>query len=165
MVEYFETQFDLGLSETEIDAIEEELCADIKSAARHPEEGTPLEQMVAADLVYDVGMDGLTTIRYVLRSLEEWGDPKARAVQIAHILRDIVGNPFRPVTFDPSWRTSTVLALAQGIYDSRDFSLMPILADALQDGGCDNVDVLDHCREEKAAHVRGCFVVDSLLGK
>jgi hypothetical protein len=41
---------------------------------------------------------------------------------------------------------------------------MPILADALQDAGCDNVNVLDHCREERE-HVRGCWVIDMLLGK
>ena len=56
------------------------------------------------------------------------------------LLRDIFGNPFRPVTFDPDWRTTTAVQLAQQMYDSRDFSAMPILADALQDAGCDNAD-------------------------
>ncbi|MBY0458328.1 MAG: hypothetical protein K2V38_13385 [Gemmataceae bacterium] len=65
------------------------------------------------------------------------------------------------------------------MYESRDFSAMPILADALQDAGCDNPDILDHCRNagggsgepaggssaEAAAHVRGCWVVDLVLGK
>ena len=76
----------------------------------------------------------------------------------------IFGNPFRPVSVDPSWLTPTVLALAQGIYEARDFSPMPILADALQDAGCDNTEILDHCRGE-GPHVRGCFVIDLLLGK
>lgn len=74
-------------------------------------------------------------------------------------------NPFRPVAFDSAWRTSTAIALAQQMYESRDFSAMPILADALQDAGCDNADVLDHCRDQNATHVRGCWVVDALLGK
>ena len=80
------------------------------------------------------------------------------------LLSDIFGNPFRPVTFSPDLRTSTVVALANQMYESRDFSAMPILADALQDAGCDNEDVLDHCRGA-GPHVRGCWVVDMLLGK
>jgi hypothetical protein len=79
-------------------------------------------------------------------------------------LRDIFGNPFRPVTFLPEWRTSTVVALATGIYAERAFDRMPILADALQDAGCDNEDILNHCRSE-GVHVRGCWVVDLVLAK
>jgi hypothetical protein len=81
------------------------------------------------------------------------------------LARDIFGNPFRPVTFDPDWRTSTAVALAKQMYDSRDFGAMPILADALQDAGCDNDDVLKHCHDAKQVHVRGCWVVDLVLGK
>ena len=80
------------------------------------------------------------------------------------LLRCIFGNPFRPITLDPTWLTSTVLALAQQMYDSRDFSPMPILADALQDAGCDIEEILNHCRQP-GEHVRGCFVADLLLGK
>jgi hypothetical protein len=80
------------------------------------------------------------------------------------LLRDIFGNPFRPVTILPEWRTSTVLALSQGIYDEKAFDRMPILADALQDAGCDNEQVLGHCRGP-GPHVRGCFVMDACLGK
>jgi len=79
-------------------------------------------------------------------------------------LRDTFGNPFRSVAFDPAWRTSTVVALAEQMYDSRDFSAMPILADALQDAGCDSDDILAHCRGD-GPHVRGCWVVDLVLGK
>jgi hypothetical protein len=82
-----------------------------------------------------------------------------------HILYEIFGNPFRPVAFAPEWRTDTVLALARQMYEARDFSAMPILADALQDAGCDNEPVLGHCRERDATHVRGCWVVDLVLGK
>ena len=79
-------------------------------------------------------------------------------------LRDIFGNPFRPVMFSPEWRTDTALALARQMYECRDFSAMPILADALQDAGCDNDDILNHCRQP-GEHVRGCWVVDLVLGK
>jgi hypothetical protein len=82
---------------------------------------------------------------------------------IAH-LRDIFGNPFRPVAFSPEWRTDTVVTLARTMYESREFGAMPILADALQDAGCDNDDILNHCREP-GTHVRGCWVVDLVLGK
>jgi hypothetical protein len=83
----------------------------------------------------------------------------------ASLLRDIFGNPFRPVTFSPAWRTDTALSLARQMYESRDFGAMPILADALQDAGCDNTDILNHCRDGSGAHVRGCWVVDLVLGK
>ncbi len=78
--------------------------------------------------------------------------------------RDIFGNPFRPVAFAPEWRTDTAIFLARQMYESRDFSAMPILADALQDAGCDNDDILNHCRGP-GPHVRGCWVVDLVLGK
>jgi hypothetical protein len=80
------------------------------------------------------------------------------------LLRDIFGNPFRPVAFAPEWRTDTAVALARQMYDAREFSAMPILADALQDAGCDSDEVLSHCRGE-GSHVRGCWVVDLILGK
>jgi len=89
---------------------------------------------------------------------------KERGKTWCPIIRCVFGNPFRPVAFDPNWRTSTAVALAQQIYASRDFSAMPILADALQDTGCDNAGILDHCRGP-GPHVRGCWVVDLVLGK
>jgi hypothetical protein len=76
----------------------------------------------------------------------------------------VVGNPFRPDSFDPSWRTDTAIALAAHMYDCREFSALPILADALEDAGCDCADTLDHCRSP-AVHVRGCWVLDRILEK
>lgn len=81
-----------------------------------------------------------------------------------NLLRDIFGNPFRPVAFAPEWRTDTAAALAKQMYESRDFGAMPILADALQEAGCDSEEVLNHCRGD-GPHVRGCWVVDLVLGK
>jgi hypothetical protein len=86
-----------------------------------------------------------------------------RAKQSA-LLRDLIGNPFRPVTLQSDWLTTIVLALAQGINDERAFDRLPILADALEDAGCDNADILGHCRQP-GEHARGCWVVDLLLGK
>jgi hypothetical protein len=93
----------------------------------------------------------------------ERGEHEEAAAQ-ADLVRDFICNPFRPVAFDPTWRTDTVVALARGMYESRDFGAMPILADALQDAGCDSDDILDHCRGS-GPHVRGCWVVDLVLGK
>ncbi|AMV29601.1 hypothetical protein VT84_34725 [Gemmata sp. SH-PL17] len=92
---------------------------------------------------------------------------KAIAVEAnaqSRLIRDIVGNPFRPVTVDASWLTSTVVAPAEGIYQDRAFDRLPILADALQDAGCDNPDVLNHCRGD-GPHCRGCWVIDLLTGR
>jgi hypothetical protein len=93
---------------------------------------------------------------------EAVSQPEERAQ--AELVRDIFGNPFRPVVVDPSWRTAAVVALARGIYEERAFERLPMLADALQDAGCEDDQVLGHCRYD-GPHVRGCWVVDLLLGK
>jgi hypothetical protein len=82
----------------------------------------------------------------------------------ARLLRCVFGNPFRPVALDPVWRTDTVLALARQMCDTGDFFAMPILADALQEAGCEDEAVLAHCRGD-GPHVRGCWACDLVLGK
>lgn len=89
---------------------------------------------------------------------------EAESVFQVSLVKELFGNPFRSAAFSPESRTDTAVALARQMYDSRDFSAMPILADALQDAGCDNDDILNHCRGE-GPHVRGCWVVDLVLGK
>ncbi|OWK42131.1 hypothetical protein FRUB_04209 [Fimbriiglobus ruber] len=79
------------------------------------------------------------------------------------LVRCIYGNPFHPVSLDPSWQTPTVLAVAQGIYADRAFDRLPTLADALEESGCDDPGLLNHCRTEKV-HARGCWAIDLLLG-
>lgn len=79
----------------------------------------------------------------------------------------IFGNPFRPINKSPAWlawNDGTVRKVAQSIYEERAFDRMPILVDALEDAGCDNADILNHCRSN-SPHVKGCWVVDALLGK
>jgi hypothetical protein len=88
---------------------------------------------------------------------------RAEAEHQAALLRDVFGSPFRLVLFALEWRTDTAVALARQMYEAREFSALPILADALQDAGCDDPAVLDHCRGP-GPHVRGCWVVDSVLG-
>jgi hypothetical protein len=91
---------------------------------------------------------------------DKWEDCKPQA----NLVREILGNPYRAAKFDKAWRTDTAVSLARTMYESREFSAMPILADALQDAGCDNEDILSHCRGA-GPHVRGCWVCDFLLGK
>jgi hypothetical protein len=86
------------------------------------------------------------------------------ASENARLVRCVFANPFRPVAVDPCWLTSDVVALATSIYEEKAFDRVPILADALQDAGCDKEEVLNHCRNENV-HVRGCWVVDLLFGK
>jgi hypothetical protein len=83
------------------------------------------------------------------------------------LLRDIVGNPFRPVVLEPAWlgwEGGTVVRLAQAIYEGKVFERLAYLGDALEEAGCANAEVLGHCRSE-GGHVRGCWVVDALMGK
>ena len=77
------------------------------------------------------------------------------------ILVDIFGSDGGD--FDAVWRNFRVLSIARQAYNTRDFSSLPILADALDDVGCDNVELLEHLRSE-ASHCRGCWALDSILG-
>jgi hypothetical protein len=88
----------------------------------------------------------------------------------ADLLRDIFGPlPFGPLPpLDPAvrtWNDGTVPRIAQAIYEERAFDRLPLLADALEDAGCAEEAILRHCRQQEAAHVRGCWVVDAVLGK
>jgi len=85
----------------------------------------------------------------------------------AAVFRDIVGNPFRPVHVPPDWKAwsdGTVVKLARAIYEERRFEELPILADALEEAGCTNEDMLNHCRQP-GEHARGCWVLDLVLDK
>jgi len=85
----------------------------------------------------------------------------------ADLLRDIVGNPYRSEPIDSAWlqwHEGIVVKFASSIYDNRDFGCLPVLADALEEAGCTNADILHHCRKP-GEHVRGCWVVDLVLGK
>lgn len=79
------------------------------------------------------------------------------------LLREVI-HPFRERPAGPIWLDSTVRTLAQGIVQEKAFDRMPILADALEDAGCDDTQLLDHCRTG-GKHVRGCWALDRILGK
>jgi hypothetical protein len=90
------------------------------------------------------------------------------------LLRDIVGNPVRPARIDPAWLSrdgGLIPNLAQAIHDRREFpsghldpARLAVLADALEDAGCADANLLGHLRAS-GPHVRGCWAVDLLLGK
>jgi hypothetical protein len=84
--------------------------------------------------------------------------------QLVALFQELFGNPFRPVKRLKSWLTTDVRLLASGIYDEKAFDRLPILADALQDAGCTNNDILTHCRSGRE-HVRGCWALDLILGR
>lgn len=97
----------------------------------------------------------------LLAALDRARAAEARAQ--ADLLRDLF-NPFRPAAVDPSWLTwhgGTVRRLAGAIYEERRFGDLPVLADALEEAGCSDPDVLRHCRQP-GEHVLGCWVVDRL---
>lgn len=105
---------------------------------------------------------------------DDFGDDRlerAGRKHIARLVREIVGNPFKPPRFEPSWRTRSVVELARTIFAERAFDRMPLLADALLDADCDEEAVLRHCRgtelgvKEQSQHVRGCWVVELALGR
>jgi hypothetical protein len=83
----------------------------------------------------------------------------------AKLLRDLVPNPFLSLRWNPDWFTSTVRDIGAHVYTARESGAMPILADAIQDAGCDDEQILTHCRDAKQLHVRGCWVLDAILGK
>ena len=91
-------------------------------------------------------------------------EPKVERKFQADLVRCLFGNPFRPATIVSAWRTASAVGLARGIHVEFAFDRLPILADALEDAGCDVAAALNHCRHERV-HTRGCWVVDALLGR
>jgi hypothetical protein len=83
--------------------------------------------------------------------------------QLADLCRCVFGNPFRSVS-SGSWITPAAVTIAQDIYARRDFAALPLLADLLEEAGCPEQSVLDHCRHP-GPHARGCWVVDLVLDK
>jgi hypothetical protein len=97
------------------------------------------------------------------------GDEAGWAERKAHCdcLCEMFGNPFRPLAFAPEilrWNDGTVSNLAQAIYEELRFADLPVLADALEEAGCTNPEILGHCRGS-GPHVLGCWAVDLLLGR
>jgi hypothetical protein len=107
-----------------------------------------------------------TTVQRIEQAVRD-GLETCETVWQARLVREIFGNPFRVRQFDPAWRHAqggAVLNIATAIYQERTWAEMPILADALEDAGCDDRVLLDHLHSP-APHVRGCWVLDLILGR
>jgi hypothetical protein len=138
----------------------------------HAEATTGVDLQVPAILTY-LERHGRTKrpLGYTVVPNDLWGTVNAlREISPADkepyslIFRDVFGNPFRPVVVEQTWLTARVVALAQRIYDNRAFDRLPVLAVALEEAGCDNAEILSHCRGP-GPHVRGCWALDLILGK
>ena len=127
----------------------------------------------AARLAVSVELDARAA--WEVARVASWGNPHLSRAdeQLAQcqLVRDIFGNPFRPAAISTAWQTPQVVPLAQAAYDQRELpsgtldpARLAVLADALEEAGCDNADVLNHLRGP-GPHVRGCWAVDLLLGK
>jgi hypothetical protein len=129
-----------------------------------------LSAHIAVALLTGIPIDSTETARGACAStlvaiIGEWDSEYSGEEQtLCALFRDIFGNPFRSVSIDTSWLSPDVVGLALVIYEDRAFDRMSILADALQEAGCENEDILNHCRQP-SEHARGCWVVDLLLGK
>jgi hypothetical protein len=151
----------------------------VEVAERYADGEAPGEEMAAARAAATdtaawaatdtaAGAAGAAWAAWVAASAATW-DPALVA-----LLREVFGNPFRPASVDPAWlawQGGTVPRLAQAAYDERELpsghldpARLAVLADALEEAGCSNADILGHLRGP-APHVRGCFPVDLLLGR
>jgi hypothetical protein len=155
-------------------ASKEELALAYRQAAERTDadEGSTPADMARAAAYYAADPCALRAAEFALEySLEQYINPKNFETHYRdeeqwrwRLLHDILGNPFQPSLFSPGLCTSTVEALAPSIYQERAFGHLPILADALEDAGCTDAEILNHCRQ-LGEHVRGCWVVDLLLDK
>jgi hypothetical protein len=125
----------------------------------------------AARAACEAARDSWKTAWAAARAVKiHWGEARwvAESKAQAAVIRDLLGPlPFRTLKADPSWlrwHGGLLVSMARRMYDSRDFADMPVLADALEEAGCRDADILGHCRSG-GQHVRGCWVVDLVVGK
>jgi hypothetical protein len=166
---------DQQVSDEELDAASgeaeeayEDSLLDEGDTVEDAEESARLSAAHAASYASNPALDGLNIVE-VMQAAAEASPAGAteESTKQAEILRDLFGNPFRPVSVKSAWLAwdgGTVPRLAQSIYDDRAFDRLPALADALEEAGCTDSDILGHCRGP-GPHVKGCWVVDLILGK
>jgi hypothetical protein len=158
MVEAHELVLDGIVSQPDVRAAHEAVERAIRAAGDTSEEGTSWYGNWPAPRMTHRQRGDVEFLLVAMRG--DW----AYTLEFPRLLREIFGNPFRPATIDSAWQSGSVIALAQAIYSDRAFDRMPILADALEDAGCANADILNHCRQPDV-HVKGCWVLDLILSK
>lgn len=139
----------------------------LDAALRHAEGVGPRREMKKlckhSDLAWLAQLEALPQALRAVRQLSEQRRAEG-AVLAADVIRDVMGNPYRPVSLRRSWLRNeggVVAHLAEAIRGEGRHDDLPILADALEDAGCTNRDVLEHCRGA-GRHVAGCWVLDLL---
>jgi hypothetical protein len=153
-----------------------------EAALRGIREGLGAVAWAACSAVEDPADAGEAAASSVLAATWALGEktPAARAARRDFrgwqraTVRDLFGNPFRPVHVDPAWLAwdgGAVEKLAEAVYEERDLpsghldsTRLAVLADMLEEAGCTDAEVLGHLRGP-GPHVRGCFAVDFLLGR
>lgn len=115
-------------------------------------------------LISEKGMQCATSAAMTLGVATGWDHFVSVVQDQARLLRCVIGNPFLPLEIDPIWQNSTIVELAKSIESDQAFDQIPALANALEATGCDHPRVLGHCREG-GPHVRGCWVIDMILGR
>jgi hypothetical protein len=153
-VEVLEGYADGAVPHTRVTEAKRCLWSRVYADAAHDETVREAAGWDAARLIRDA-LDGTPMLHHVTVFMRK------RSEMLA-IIRDIFGNPFRPLALDPTWLTPAVTAIAQRAYRESTIGLRQSLADALHNAGCESPDILSHCRSE-SMHVKGCWVVDMLL--
>jgi hypothetical protein len=141
---------------------------DAEAAGLVPRAYAPIEMAYLADFHYLPRVsDALAIAARDAAGAASVSSTAESAVQAA-LLRDLCGNPFRsPPVVDPAWlawQDGVARRLVEAIYEQRAFERLPILADALEEAGCAERALLDHCRGP-GPHGRGCHVLDALLDR
>lgn len=143
-------------------ALSEHAAAALASNATQPLDRTPTQD--SPDGWVSLCTGGWSVSDFLIdHTLEAARELSVVSAKLTDILRDVCGNPFRPVAVNPSWQTLGLQALAQAIYDADAFDRLPELDAALEEAGCDEPAILEHCRLP-GSHVRGCWVLDLVLG-
>jgi hypothetical protein len=162
---------DAELSEDKLGFVWGDARRAARVAYRRQRETAEAAAMMAVSMLCETDTGRAVTAVGWAAACEAYSGPQPRLADVQRgqifLLREIFGNPFRPVAADPNWLAwngGTVPKLAQSIYDERRFADLLVLADALEEAGCTNADLLDHCRRP-GEHVRGCWAVDLLMGK
>ena len=125
-------------------------------------------------LVWGAAWNAVSEIRSAIRANAFQANASTESTGQTTLIREVFGNPCRPTSLDPAWLTwhgGTIRKLALSAYEDRelpsghlDTHHLAVLADALEDAGCTDPDLLGHCRGP-GPHVRGCWVIDLLLGR
>ncbi len=156
----------IGLAEQLADAMTEE--NNFRSLLKGPNQPRgPIADLYMREAWEAANMVTLSTAGLVLHAFPTNGCYETERKAQCNLIRDIFGNPLRPANLHVHHlrkNKGRSLKIARTIYDERAFDRMPLLADALEYAGCDDADIFAHCRNG-GEHVRGCWVVDLLLGK